>query len=86
MLASAAVRMKQSFWEFEAEYRARALEERSRDELRLRQAAERSRERRHRRVQKHGTLRFIALVCAIVATSVVVTIVMFETLALLIGG
>ena len=78
--------MKQSFWEFEAEFAARAREERWREEQILREAQARSRERRQRRVKKHGTLRFIALVCAIVATSVVVTIVMFETLALLIGG
>jgi hypothetical protein len=36
-------------------------------------------------VQKHGTLRFFALVLAIVLTAVIVTVVMFETLARVAG-
>ena len=41
--------------------------------------------RRAERVQKHGTLRFFALVTAIILTAVVVTVVMFETLARVVG-
>ena len=41
--------------------------------------------RRVERVRKHGTLRFALLALSIVATAVIVTIVMFETLALLAG-
>ena len=37
------------------------------------------------RVQKHGKLRFFTLVLVIIATAVVVTVVMFETLARVAG-
>ena len=47
------------------------------------QAAQRSRVRRVERARKQGTLRFTLLALTIVITAVVVTIVMFETLALL---
>ena len=41
--------------------------------------------RRKERVQKQGKLRFTLLALTIVVTAVVVTIVMFETLALLVS-
>ena len=78
--------MRQSFHQFEAAFRESAVEERSRAEERLDRAARRTHQRRRQRVRKHATLRFVALVAAIVGTSVLVTFVMFETLAWLIGG
>ena len=80
------MRMRQSLAQFEAAFREQTVEDRvRRDRLRA-DAVQRSRERRAERVEKHGTVRFFALVLAIIATTVVVTVVMFETLALLIGG
>jgi len=81
----APMRMRQSLAQFEAAFREETAEERIRRERLRRTAAERSRARRHQRVEKHGTMRFVGLVLAIVATTVIVTIAMFETLSLLIG-
>ena len=80
------MRMRQSFHQFEAAFRESAVEERSRSELNLHRVSQRTRQRRQQRVRKHATLRFLALVASILGTSVLVTIVMFETLAWLIGG
>ncbi len=80
------MRMRQSSaqWE-EAFHEETAVEVERRRRLRQ-EAAERSRRRGARRVERHGTLRFVGLIVAILATSVIVTLVMFETLALLIEG
>jgi anti-sigma-K factor RskA len=79
------MRMRQSLADFEANFREEAVESVNRRERLRRRAVQRSRARRAVRVEKQGTMRFIGLALAIVATSVVVTIVMFETLALLVG-
>jgi anti-sigma-K factor RskA len=47
------------------------------------QAATRSRLRRVQRVHKAGTFRFVVLCLAIVATTVIVTVAMFQALAIL---
>ncbi len=80
------MRMGQSIAEFEQAFYEKAEEERDRRERLRGQAAARSRARRQRKVHRDGTLRFVGLVLAIVATSVIITLVMFQTLALLIGG
>jgi anti-sigma-K factor RskA len=79
------MRMRQSLAEFEEAFHEEAVTERERRSLLRHQAAQRSRTRRHDRVERHGNLRFAGLVLAILATSVIVTLVMFESLALLIG-
>jgi anti-sigma-K factor RskA len=79
------MRMRQSLAQFEAAFRAEAAASRERRERLRHQAASRSRARRAERVEKQGTLRFIGLALAIVATTVIVTIAMFETLTLLVG-
>jgi hypothetical protein len=79
------MRMRQSLAQFEAAFHEEAAESRVRREHLRSEAVKRSRARRAERVEKHGTLRFIALVLAIIATSVIVTIAMFETLALVVG-
>jgi anti-sigma-K factor RskA len=79
------MRMRQSLAEFEAAFREEAAESVVRRERLRKQAAHRSRQRRHERVQKAGTLRFAVLCLAIVATAVLVTIAMFEALAALAG-
>ena len=79
------MKMRQSLAQFEAAFHEQAVEDRlHREEVRV-DVAQRARVRRAERVQKHGTLRFIALVLAIVMTAVIVTVVMFETLARVAG-
>ena len=80
------MRMRQSLAQFEAALHEQTAEERERAQRLTRDAAKRSRVRRRERVHRHGTLRFIGLVLSIVLTTVVVTIVMFETLTRLIGS
>ena len=79
------MRMRQSLAQFEAAFREEAAESVVRRERLRKQAVVRSRVRRHERVQKAGTMRFVALSLTIILTAVVVTYVMFETLALLVG-
>jgi anti-sigma-K factor RskA len=77
--------MRQSLAQFEAAFREEAADSVARRETLRRQAVKRSRARRKERVRKQGTMRFVWLSVAIIATTVVVTIAMFETLALLVG-
>jgi hypothetical protein len=79
------MRMRQSIAEFEEAFREEAAESVARREHLRKQAVRRSHERRHERVEKQGTVRFIGLVVAILATAILVAIAMFETLALLTG-
>jgi hypothetical protein len=76
------MRMRQSFAQFEAAFREETVEDRQRRERLRREAILRSRVRRAERTAKAGTLRFIGLVAAIIATTVIVTVVMFQMLAL----
>jgi hypothetical protein len=77
--------MRQSISQFEAAFREEAAASVARRERLRRQAVKRSRARRVERVRKQGTTRFVGLCTAIVATAVIVTWAMFETLALLVG-
>jgi hypothetical protein len=81
-----AMRMRQSLADFEAAFHEETTEERLRRERLRKEAAERSRVRRAHRVEKRGNMNFAVLVLVIVATTVVVTIAMFQTLSLLIGS
>ena len=73
--------MRQSLDQFEVEFeREAALERRRREQLR-RRAADRSRARRIQTTEKRGNVGFGVLLLALTATVIVVTIVMFETLA-----
>ncbi len=81
----AGVRMQQSVAEWEEAFHAERAEEHARQTRLRREAARRSRHRRARQSERHATLRFVGLVAAILATTVVVTVVMFETLAMLMG-
>jgi len=77
--------MQQSIAEWEEAFHAERAEEDAR-RVRLRgEAAHRSRRRRAVQSERHATLRFAGLVVAILATAVLVTFVMFETLAVLMG-
>lgn len=50
-----------------------------------RQVAARADERRRAKVHRHGSLRFALLVLVLVATAVLVTVAMFETLYIVMG-
>ena len=80
------MRMRQSLAQFEAAFREEAVEERDRRERLRREAALRSRQRRVQRTNRNGNLRFVALVVAMIATAVIVTVAMFQTLALLMAN
>ena len=75
------MRMRQSLSQWEERFHEQAAAELARRERLRREAVNRSRHRRAEKVEKHGRLRYIGLVLAILATSVLVTFVMFETLA-----
>jgi membrane glycosyltransferase len=75
--------MRQSLAQFEAAFHDQAVEERLRRERLRRAAAVRSRIRRRERVRKSGTTRYIVLVLAMMATTVMVTVAMFRALALM---
>jgi hypothetical protein len=78
--------MRQSLDQFEEAFeRAQEVEEQRRIELR-RRAANRSRARHIVKTEKRGRVRFSVLAICLTATVVVVTVVMFETLAWLVGG
>jgi len=79
------MRMRQSLAQFEAAFNDQAVEERIRRERLRRAAAVRSRIRRRERVRKSGTMRYMALVLAMLATTVLVTVAMFRALALWFG-
>jgi cell division septal protein FtsQ len=79
------MKMRQSLAQFEAAFREEAADSVARRERLRREAVIRSRERRVERVQKQGTTRFVLLCLTILLTSVVVTVVMFQALALIAG-
>jgi len=81
----AAMRMRQSLAKLEQAFRSEAAESVARREQLRTRAAERARSRRLRRRQQQGTARFVLLALSIVATAVVVTIVMLQTLAALVA-
>jgi anti-sigma-K factor RskA len=68
----------------DAFHEATAAERYRRQQLRH-QAAQRARSRRQEHVERASRFRFAGLVIAILATTVVVTVLMFEALALIIG-
>ena len=78
-------RMRRSYAEFEAALAEQTVEDRQRAERLRRDAAARSRQRRRDRVRKAGTARYLLLIAAIIGTTVVVTMVMFQVLAAVMG-
>jgi cytochrome c-type biogenesis protein CcmH/NrfG len=79
------MRMRQTLREFEVAFEQEAaLERRRRTQLRQRTKA-RSRARRIQRTEQRGNIGFGVLLLALTATVIIVTVVMFETLAWLMG-
>ena len=77
--------MRQSLAQFEAAFLEEAEDSVMRRERLRTEAAQRSKVRRVERSRKAGTVRFVLLTLSIIVTAVLVTIVMFETLAALAG-
>jgi hypothetical protein len=77
--------MRQSLDEFERAFAEETYVDRVRRESLRRKAVMRSRQRNLERVHKRGTARFIVLVLMLIATAVVVTIAMFQTLYIVMG-
>lgn len=69
----------------EAFEHAKSLDKRRRSDLRQR-ASNRSRARHIARTEQRGKLRFGVLFVALTLTVIIVVVVMFETLAWLVGG
>jgi len=77
------MRMRQSIAQFEAAFLEETVEDRARRERLRRQAVKRSRLRRRERATRNSSLRFVALILAMSAPTVLVTIAMFRALALM---
>jgi len=77
--------MRQSLDEFERAFVEETHVDRARRDSLRRKAVLRARQRNLEKVHKRGTARFVMLVLMIVATAVVVTIAMFQTLAYVMG-
>jgi membrane glycosyltransferase len=80
-----AAKMRQSLDEFERAFLEETHVDRVRRESLRRKAVLRSRQRSLEKVHKRGTARFVMLVLMIIATAVIVTIAMFQTLAYVMG-
>jgi membrane glycosyltransferase len=77
--------MRQSLAQLEQEFRHEMQLDRSRRENLRRKAVVRSRTRTRERERKRSSFRFWMLVFSLIATAVIVTIAMFETLYYLLG-
>jgi hypothetical protein len=80
-----AIKMRQSLAQLEQEFRHEMQLDRHRREQLRRTAVHRSRKRAHEKEQKRSSMRFGLLVLSLVATAVIVTVAMFETLYYLLG-
>ena len=79
------MRMRQSLAEIEDQFVEEIEEDRERRVRLARRAEMRSRQRHLDRTNSRGTMRFALLVLTLLATAVVVTIAMFQTLYYVVG-
>jgi cell division septal protein FtsQ len=79
------MRISQSLAQLERAFLEHTEEHRHRREQVLRQAELRARRRQLERTHKRGSLRYALLVLVLIATAVLVTVAMFETLYLVMG-
>ncbi len=79
------MRMRQSLAEIEEAFEQEIELDRTRRERLNKTAMRRTRSRRVQRVHKKGSVRFILLTLALIATAVVVTVAMFEALYVVMG-
>jgi hypothetical protein len=80
-----AMKMRQSLAQLEQEFRYEAQLDRTRREHLRKHAVLRSRKRNVEREKKRSSVRFWLLVVSLIATAVIVTVAMFETLYYLLG-
>ena len=80
-----AMKMRQSLAQLEQEFRHEMQMDRRRRESLRRRASLRSRTRTREREKKRSSIRFWVLAFSLIATAVIVTVAMFETLYLLLG-
>ena len=79
------MRMRKSLADIEAAFVEEIDADRERRERIQAQAIRRSQVRHRERAKKHGSLRFWLVLLTLVATAVIVTIAMFETLYYVMG-
>jgi hypothetical protein len=72
--------MRQSLAQLEQAFVHETEQDRERRERLRRTAARRSRMRAHQREKARSSVRFVLLVLSLIATAVIVTVAMFETL------
>jgi hypothetical protein len=77
--------MRQSLAELEQEFRHEMELESNRSQLLQRRAMSRTRKRHRAREKKRSSMRFWLLVLSLIATAMIVTVAMFETLYRLLG-
>jgi hypothetical protein len=80
-----AMKMRQSLSQWEQDFRHEAKLDRDRREELRRQAVRRSRKRTHERARKRSSMRYWVLVLTLMATALIVTAAMFESLYLLLS-
>jgi cell division septal protein FtsQ len=78
-------RLKRSIHEFEDAFRAEAAREKARLVELRKDAKRRTRRRQREQSIRRGRARFVLLVASMIATAVLVTVVMLDTLAWLLG-
>ena len=79
------MRMRESFAQFEQAFFEETELDRSRRERLRHTAAQRARQRTRAREEHRGSVRFALLVFTLIATAVIVTVAMFETLYYVMG-
>ena len=79
------MRMRQSIAEIEEAFFEEIEEDRERRERLRRHAQQREARRRVDRTHRQGSLRFALVLLTLIATAVIVTIAMFETLYIVMG-
>ena len=79
------MRMRQSLADIEAAFVEEIDSDRERRERIQPQAIRRTQVRHRERAHKHGSLRFWLVLLTLIATAVIVTIAMFETLYYVMG-
>jgi anti-sigma-K factor RskA len=79
------MRMRQSLADIEAQFVEEIDADRERRERIQAQAIRRTQVRRRERTKKQGSLRFWLVLLTLIATAVIVTIAMFETLYYVMG-
>ncbi len=77
--------MRQSLAEIEEAFEQEIELDRTRRERLNKTAIKRTRSRQVQRVHKKGSVRFILLTLALIATAVIVTVAMFEALYIVMG-